>query len=145
MKCQPHFIWKMIKYFKILSAAVVIGRLSKIFQVMFSLLQHSDMELTELKMRNFFFFTKRMNIFLISPQKHMLWVLIRSIMLRRLSWVPTTYCHEYPQHMFSWRNKKNIYSNTPHIYALERKYIFILAWKAKCHVLVLILLHTNSE
>ena len=33
----------------------------------------------------------QMNTFLISPQKHMLWVLIRSA-----------------QHMFSWRNKKNL-------------------------------------
>ena len=33
------------------------------------------------------------NIFLISPQKHMLWVLIRSAS---------------PHHMFLWRNKKNI-------------------------------------
>ena len=36
------------------------------------------------------------NIFL----KHMLWVLIRSASMRRLN--------EYPQRMFSWRNKKNI-------------------------------------
>ena len=36
-------------------------------------------------------------IFLISPQKQMLWVLIRSAS-----------SNDYPQHMFSWRNKKNI-------------------------------------
>ena len=33
-------------------------------------------------------------IFLISPQKHRLWVLIRSA--------------SYPQHMFLWRNKKKL-------------------------------------
>ena len=41
-------------------------------------------------------------IFLISPRKHMLWVLIRSASARRGA------SNEYPQHMFSWRNKKNI-------------------------------------
>ena len=38
------------------------------------------------------------NIFLISPQKHMLWVLITR----------QGTSNEYPQHMFLWRNKKNI-------------------------------------
>ena len=59
------------------------------------------------------------NIFLISPQKHMLWVLIRSA--SGFSYFSTKTCYgysleapyrdpsnEYPQHMFSWRNKKNI-------------------------------------
>ena len=36
------------------------------------------------------------NIFLISPWKHMLWVFIRGA------------SNEYPQHMFSWRHKENI-------------------------------------
>ena len=31
------------------------------------------------------------NIFLISQRKHVLWVLIRSTLIRRLLWVPTTY------------------------------------------------------
>ena len=39
----------------------------------------------------------QVNIFLISPQKHMLWVLIKRAKP-----------NEYPQHMFLWRNK-NIY------------------------------------
>ena len=42
----------------------------------------------------------QVNIFLISPQKCMLWVLIRSA------------SSEYPQHMFSWRNKTNTCINT---------------------------------
>ena len=37
------------------------------------------------------------NTFLISPQKHMLWVLIGSASSSEYTW-----------HMFSWRNKKNI-------------------------------------
>ena len=40
------------------------------------------------------------NIFLISPQKHMLWYSLEAP--RRGA------SNEYPQHMFSWRNKKNI-------------------------------------
>ena len=40
------------------------------------------------------------NIFLISPQKHMLWYSLEAPH-RGAS-------NEYPQHMFSWRNKKNI-------------------------------------
>ena len=43
------------------------------------------------------------NIFLISPRKHMLWVLIGSASPPRRG-----ASNEYPQHMFSWRNKKNI-------------------------------------
>ena len=39
-----------------------------------------------------------LNIFLISPQKHMLWVLIEA------SWQGTS--NKCPEHMFSWRNKK---------------------------------------
>ena len=37
----------------------------------------------------------QVNIFLISPQKHMLWIFFRS-------------ADEYPQHMFLMRNKKSI-------------------------------------
>ena len=33
--------------------------------------------------------------FLVSPQKHMLWILIRSILVRHFN--------EYPHHMFLWR------------------------------------------
>ena len=40
------------------------------------------------------------NIFLISPQKHMLWYSLEAP--RRGA------SNEYPQHMFSWRNKKDI-------------------------------------
>ena len=40
------------------------------------------------------------NIFLISPQKHMLWY-----SLEAPQWSAS---NEYPQHMFSWRNKKDI-------------------------------------
>ena len=42
---------------------------------------------------------KSIAIFLISPQKHRLWVLTRT-------------SNEYPQHMFLWINKKNIYLDT---------------------------------
>ena len=42
------------------------------------------------------------NIFLISPRKHTLWVLIT------LETPCRGASNEYPQHMFSWRNKKNI-------------------------------------
>ena len=38
-----------------------------------------------------FFHPKNADIFLISQQKHMLWVLIRSASVRRFKWVPTTY------------------------------------------------------
>ena len=38
----------------------------------------------------------QVNIFLISPRKHMLWALIRSA------------SNEYPQNTFSWGNKENI-------------------------------------
>ena len=40
----------------------------------------------------------QVNIFLISPRKHMLWVLIRSPSPR-----PS---NEYTQHTFSWRNEE---------------------------------------
>ena len=40
------------------------------------------------------------NIFLISPRKHMLWYSLEAP--RRGA------SNEYPQHIFSWRNKKNI-------------------------------------
>ena len=68
------------------------------------------------------------NIFLISPWKHMLWLLIRSAW-QYFSYLSTKTCcgyslevpcqgtsNEYPQHMFSWRNKKNI-----SIFGLRRK------------------------
>ena len=42
----------------------------------------------------------QIHIFLISPQKHTLWVFIRSASSRRFEWVS--------QRIFSWRNKKNI-------------------------------------
>ena len=51
-------------------------------------------------------------IFLISPQKHMLWVLIRS--------TSASASKEYPQHMFLWRNKKN--TNT---FGLKKKNILL--------------------
>ena len=38
-----------------------------------------------------FFRSKNIDIFLISPRKHMLWVLIRSASVRCFKWVPTTY------------------------------------------------------
>ena len=41
-----------------------------------------------------------LNIFLISPRKHMLWYSLEAPQ-RGAS-------NEYTQHMFSWRNKKNI-------------------------------------
>ena len=44
----------------------------------------------------------QVNIFLISPQKHTLWYSLEAPH-RGAS-------NEYPQHMFSWRNKKNINS-----------------------------------
>ena len=53
-----------------------------------------------------FFKTKNLIFFLISPWKHMLWVLIRSASPRHFWWVPTTY-------VFLWRNKKNIHSANP--------------------------------
>ena len=40
------------------------------------------------------------NNFLISPRKHMLWLLIRSASVWLFLWVP--------QHVFSWKHKKNI-------------------------------------
>ena len=50
--------------------------------------------------QNTFFLFKNINILLTSAQKHMLWV---------SSEVPHwDASNEYPQHMFSWRNKKNI-------------------------------------
>ena len=42
----------------------------------------------------------QVNIFLISPRKHMLWYSLEA------SHQGTS--NEYPQHMFSWSNKKNI-------------------------------------
>ena len=59
------------------------------------------------------------NIFLISPRKHMLWVLIRSALVFSYFFAKTYVVYsleaprrgasnEYPQHMFSWRNKKDI-------------------------------------
>ena len=45
-----------------------------------------------------------MNV-LISPRKHMLWVLIRNTSSRHFN--------EYPQHIFSWRNKKKCLSENP--------------------------------
>ena len=68
-----------------------------------------------------FFHPKNADIFLISRRKHMLWVLIRSASPRHFLWVQqhmfSVYSleaphigtsNEYPQHMFSSRNKKNI-------------------------------------
>ena len=46
----------------------------------------------------------QVNTFLISRQKHMLWVLIRSASEN----ICCGTSNEYPQHMFSLRNKKNI-------------------------------------
>ena len=40
------------------------------------------------------------NIFLISPRKHMLWYSLEAPQQGA--------SNEYPQHMFAWRNKKNI-------------------------------------
>ena len=65
---------------------------------------------TEIKRFFFFFFfffvlflfnQKVLIFFLISPWKHMLWVLIRNTSPRHFWWVP--------HYMFLWRNKKNIY------------------------------------
>ena len=47
------------------------------------------------------FLQKSIDIFLISPQNRMLWYLLEAP-----QWGAS---NEYPQHMFSWRNKKNIY------------------------------------
>ena len=53
--------------------------------------------------------------FLVSPWKHMLWVLIRSPQLRRFKWIP--------KQMFSWRNKKKyIYLVT----SLIESYMYII-------------------
>ena len=52
---------------------------------------------------------KSTDVFLISPQKHMLWY-----SLEVPNWGTS---NEYPQHMFSWRNKKNIYVATPIIWS----------------------------
>ena len=46
------------------------------------------------------FSSENADIFLISPQKHMLWYSLEAP-CRGAS-------NEYPQHMFLWRNKKNI-------------------------------------
>ena len=48
----------------------------------------------------FFFIGKVETFFLFSPQKCMLWYLLKAL------WRGTSY--EYPQHMFSWRNKRNL-------------------------------------
>ena len=45
-----------------------------------------------------FFQSKSIDIFLSSPRKHMLWYLLEAPL-----WGAS---NEYPQHMFSWRNKK---------------------------------------
>ena len=42
----------------------------------------------------------QVNVLLISPQNHMLWYSLEAPHLGTFN--------EYPQHMFSWRNKKNI-------------------------------------
>ena len=49
----------------------------------------------------------QVNIFLISRRKHMLWVLIRGYSLEAPHRGTS---NEYPQHMFSSRNKKNIHT-----------------------------------
>ena len=83
------------------------------------------------KMLFFFFQSKSIDIFPILPWKHMLWVLIRSALPRCFypqhkffsSWKHILWYSveapqqgastEYPQHMFSWRNTKNIYLIPP--------------------------------
>ena len=60
----------------------------------------------------FFFQLKSIDIFLISAWKHMIWVLIWGA------------CNEYPQHMFSCRNKKNIIWIPPLIWSYDlQKYV----------------------
>ena len=49
----------------------------------------------------FFCQSKSIDIFLVSSQKHMLWYSLEAP--RRGA------SNEYPQHIFSWRNNKNIY------------------------------------
>ena len=51
-----------------------------------------------------FFQEKIVDIILISPPKHMLWVSLETL------WQGAS---KYPQYMFSWRNKKNIFLITP--------------------------------
>ena len=75
-----------------------------------------------------FFSTKICGIFLKSPGKHMLWVLIRT------SWWGTS--NEYPQQRFLWRNKKII---TPLIssyvyYTIFRKWSLHLVWTVKAQI-----------
>ena len=48
----------------------------------------------------FFLKNKSIDIFLISPQRHILW--------HSLEEPQQGSSNEYPQHMFSWRNQKNI-------------------------------------
>ena len=56
----------------------------------------------------------QISILLVCPRKHMLWVLIRSAlpvhenMCYSLEAPRRGSSNEYPQHMFSWTNKKNI-------------------------------------
>ena len=51
----------------------------------------------------------QVNIFLISPEKRTLWVLVGST-TETLPMDTTSTSNEYPQQMFFWRNKKNINS-----------------------------------
>ena len=76
----------------------------------------------------FFFQPKSTDIFLISPQKHMLWY-----SLEVPHWGTS---NEYPQHMFLWRNKKNIFLIPPQIWSYDtsRKiwttlYYFLMCFK----------------
>ena len=65
-----------------------------------------------------------MDIFLISPWKHMLWY----------SGAPGQgISNEYPQHMFSWRNKKNInlIPLQPHFPCSKTYCRFLLEWHIK--------------
>ena len=68
------------------------------------------MEVPYLKISRFFFQPKIVDSFLISPRKHVV-VLIRSAS-RGAS-------NEYPQNMFSWRNKKTIYLIPPLSWSYE--------------------------
>ena len=66
-----------------------------------------------------FFKEKNIDIFLISPQKHVLLVLIRSA-----RWGAS---NEYQQHMFLWRNKKNICQVAPLIWSYASLFNCIVA------------------
>ena len=73
-----HILWYLIQVYTVwLGLSVTMLRVKKVYDPLLFV--------------RCFFQSKSIDIFLISPRKHMLWVLIRSASARHFKWVPTTY------------------------------------------------------